>query len=169
MKASKIALVVLMFVSGIISGVVFSKLNGDTAKPTPGASPELDARLDRLEAGLGELTAALNRIEDQRVGEAGQPTDKRRSSANEPDSRHNEQAAKSPAITAKFEETKSRMLNSLHDPATNITTLMNSSDMRSLSTENQNEVMQEIAARLDSGQLNKEQFLPGYKPKAGAK
>ena len=179
MKTSNIALIVVMFVLGLIAGIIISQIKGSDQPPTPtldqrglSATPAaLSARFDQMEARLAELTAALNQGDGQ-IKRVGQPGDGRQLSANVPVNRDNR--ARDPGLglapsPAQFVEIKGRIFNSLQDPATNFPTLMHSKEMQSLSTEQQHEVMRDVAARLDSGQLSKEQFLPGYRASAGSK
>jgi hypothetical protein len=162
MDTSKIIVISLVFILGIAAGVVVTKFSDAAVEPVfsvdrqgvSSVSPALITRLDQMEARLGELTAALNRVDLQGLKGMGPASEQHQS---------NEQAAKPSLTPGRSEEVKSRVLNSLYDPATNITTLMNSNEMRALSPEQQKEIMKEVAARLDSGQLSKEQFLPGYK------
>ena len=179
MKISNIALIVVMFVLGLIAGIGVSQIKDSDRPPTStldqrglSATPAaLSARFDQMDARLAELTAALNQGDGQIKG-VGQPGDGRPLSANGPTGRANR--ARDPGLglapsPAQFAEIKGRVFNSLQDPATNFTTLAHSNEMQSLSTEQQNEVMRDVAARLDSGQLSKEQFLPGYRASAGSK
>jgi hypothetical protein len=172
--------VVLVFILGVTTGVVTTRLTGAAIEPvssvdqreTPGTPSALIARFDQMEARLSELAVALNRIDELSIRGRESRVDERQLSTNGPDGRdkrENDQVSKSAANVGKLEEIKGRMLDSLQDPATNITTLMNSHEMRSLSAKQQDEVMQEVSARLDSGQLSKEQFLPGYKSRTGTK
>lgn len=178
MKASNIAPVVVVFILGVTAGIIGSQINSTSVQSTSSVdqpellvtSPALIARFEEMEARLGELTAALNRVDD-RIKGIGSPEDERQLSVNGPNSREKRAAdsVSEPGVNAgKFEEIKSRVFDSLQDPATNFTALLHSKEMRSLSREQQDEVMQEVAARLDSGRLNKEQFLPGHKPKIGS-
>lgn len=179
MKASSTALVIVVFVIGVTAGVVLSQLNGTWVQPVssinqreiPGTSAALIARFDQLETQLGRLTEVLNRVDDQ-IERMGPPVDEHQLSENNSNTRDKPdsgQMSKSAIDIGKFEAIKGRLLDSLQDPSVNLATLMNSDDMRSLSREQQDKVMQEVAARLDSEQLSKEQFLPGYKSKTGTR
>lgn len=179
MKASNILPVAVVFVLGVSAGIIVSQINSTSVQPTPSVdqrellatSPALIARFEQMEARLGELTAALNRVDD-RIKGVGPPDDARQLSVNGPNGREkraNDPVSEPGVNAGKFEEIKGRVFDSLQDPATNFTALLHSKEMRSLSREQQDEVMQEVAARLDSGRLSKEQFLPGHKPKIGSK
>ena len=174
MKVSIIAPFVVVFVLGVIAGIAVTHslpaVSGDP-RESPATPAALSARFDQMEARLGELTAALNQGDNQMKG-MGQPDDARQLPAhgsNGREKRANDPIPESAPHSGKAEEIKGRVFNSLQDPATNFTTLLQSKEMQSLSKEQRDDVMREVAARLDSGQLSKEQFLPGYKPTTGVK
>ncbi|HEX9625604.1 MAG TPA: hypothetical protein VGA00_01555 [Acidiferrobacterales bacterium] len=179
LKTFNVAPTIVVFILGVTAGAVVTQLSGTSAQPVTaidqqaisGTPHALVARFDQMEVRLGELTVMLDRVDD-RIGRIMRPVYENQLSSNAPDGsdiREDDTLSKSVMAAGQFEEIKNRLFNSLHDPATNFVTLMQSNEMRSLSREQQDEVMREVAARLDSGQLRKEQFLPGYRPKSGAK
>jgi hypothetical protein len=176
---SKTALMVVVFALGATTGLVINKLNGASVDPETsvdgrnmsGSPAALMTRFDQMEVRLNELSAALNRVDEWAL-RMGPPDYERKLSATSPGITNksvNDAGANTTANVSELERTKSRIYDTLQDPTTNFAALMDSKDMRALTPKQRDEVMQEVAARLDSGQLRKEQFLPGYKLKTGAK
>ena len=60
-------------------------------------------------------------------------------------------------------DAKSGVYNALLDTNFTLTELLNSEQLNSLPTEEKKEVLDEVARRIDSGEINKMLFLPGYK------
>lgn len=179
MKTSKTALLIVMFVLGAATGLVIGKLYGTPVEPATSAGGRdmhalpaaLMTRFDQMEIRLNELTAALNRV-DEWVLRVGPPDHGRQLSATGlgiTNKGVNDAGANTTANINELERMKSRVFDALQDPTTNFAALMDSKEMRALPSKQRDEVMQEVAARLDSGQLRKEQFLPGYKFQTGAK
>lgn len=63
----------------------------------------------------------------------------------------------------KFNMIKSNVLVSLDNPATTLPDILNSTEMKELSDEQRDEVMEEVVYRFNNGYIEKEKFLPGYK------
>ena len=179
MLTSKTTLILAVFTLGVSTGVVINKLSGASVDPAPSVdgltmsgSPAAPAtRLDRMEARLNEMSASLNRV-DEWVLRMGSPNPIHQQSATSL-GKTNKSLSDTDTNTTinahELERMKSRIVDTLHDPTTNFARLMESQDMQALPAKQREEVMQEVAARLDSGQLRKEQFLPGYKFQSGAR
>jgi len=60
-------------------------------------------------------------------------------------------------------EAKGDVYNALLDTRFTLTELLNSEQLNSLPSEARKEVLDEVARRIDSGEIDKTSFLPGYK------
>ena len=162
MKRNILLGVILAFAFGIALGRLTASKeepNASLASPPTIAPLGLVARLDSIDATLRALAAGL--------GQNPQLINSGRAAFNQTPPAYpapNHDGVVTAERTKVFTEVKGRILSSLSNPDNNLNKLVQSADMRSLTPQQQDEIMQEVANRINSGQLSKEQFLPGYRP-----
>lgn len=61
------------------------------------------------------------------------------------------------------EARKQDLLNRLGDPGVTLPEFMASEELTELQPDAQNEIMQELVRRFNSGEIDREQFIPGYR------
>lgn len=66
---------------------------------------------------------------------------------------------------ARIDVVKSQLFARLSDPTITFPRFISSDEMRSLPANERERVMKEVTRRLESGEINKETFLPGYSNK----
>lgn len=62
-----------------------------------------------------------------------------------------------------IDDTKDEVYNALLDTNYTLTELLNSEQLNNLPAEAKQQVLDEVARRIDSGEIDKTEFLPGYK------
>ena len=164
MKRNILLGVIFAFASGMALGR-FTGLEEERGALPDGPSTvtpsALTARLDSIDATLRALAVGL--------GQNPQSINAGRAAFDQPPQVYpapSHDGAVRAERTKVFTEVKGRILSSLSNPDNNLNKLVQSADMRSLTPEQQDEIMQEVANRINSGQLSKEQFLPGYRQSA---
>lgn len=148
---------ILAFTAGVGFGrfVLFTDTRNVSDDKQPVLTPPvLTSRLDRIDGMLREISDGM-----KRAPQAVQP-----GLGSSPNYVEGKNDASVMADRAKLHpDIKRSILTSLSNPGTNLSTLLRSDAMRSLTPEQQDEIMQEIVVQINSGQLSKEQFLPGYR------
>jgi hypothetical protein len=168
-----VSLRLLLFIAGVATGLSASFIagpfrdniaTGTTSRPDPEISG-ISARLDQIEARIAELVDRNNTV--------GKPTDDQALEPERPpaasdytDGRNavvRKNAAGQKEIDIETQQTaQNKIMDSLLDPTVTVQSILQSKDLQSLPVDKQNEVLQDIADRLNSGLLRKDQFLPGY-------
>ena len=115
----------------------------------------LEATSERIQYSIEDVNAKLGVIL-QRLGENG-------------DSAAGHNTAQS--ATANFQSkensdyNKKKIYNDLSDTTKTLPDILNSSEMAALPPQDQQEILDELTRRIDSGELDKTKFLPGYRSK----
>jgi hypothetical protein len=169
----KLLHVILLFTTAVTTGIgagyvtrtlqVCTPVPNETdADPVTSSVPK---RFLQIEARLTELIDRLDSIGSQSIVEVTR-TDLQQTTShltNNVDSSVQSDAAEQIVLdNATYQQVQNQIMDSLLDPTATLQEVLQSTEMQSLPLDRQNEVLKNIADRINSGLLIKDQFLPGY-------
>lgn len=115
---------------------------------------KLEIQADSLSRSMGNLNLKIDSVLDMLV-------------TNDSVNRTQPEDQPGPGVKAEISSNeitlaKGRIFANLSDTSTSLPDILESADMKNLPADERDEVLGEIARRLDAGEIDKSQFLPGY-------
>lgn len=178
MKNKSYALALIFFVLGVFVAVGFHSYPNDDVQSSAelnnksrnirnayfstNESAPLDERVSGLEATSERIQSSIEDV-NVKLGVILQSLDEDRAAGVVRDN------AQGPADKTRSKENaaynKEKIFNDISDTTRTLPNILNSSEMATLSSQDQQEILDELARRIDSGEIDKSKFLPGYRSK----
>jgi hypothetical protein len=177
MKNKSYALALIFFLLGVFVAVGFHSYQNYNAHSSAGLnnksvnvlspylntneSDPLDVRVSGLEEKSERIQYSIEEV-NVKLGVILQSLDGDRTASVSHDNAQGSAAkVQSKEIVA---YNKQKILNDASDTTRTLPNILNSSEMATLSSQDQQEILDELARRIDSGEIDKTKFLPGYRP-----